>query len=306
MISDDYYGDRFKWFVGVVKETVADNNRVKVRIFGIHRTDDQTRVSDGDLPEALVLMPTTGGQTGGGAGAHGLSAGTWVMGFFADGDDCQQPIVVGVIAGGQGATDNSNAASSTPGSQPGGTTPGGQGGGLTPGGGAGPTTTNLQGNGNVEKIYNFLREKIEKSGLSSGDLHSQCCGVIGNILEESNGNPNANNPSDKGERSYGICQWRGGKYDRLNPLFRFCGTQTPTLEQQLDFMWHELNTTEKNARNKLMAAQTVEQAVDAFVAFERPQCYKGNYINKSDHTYPGRLRKAMAAYSQLKASVRKE
>lgn len=94
MISNDFYGDQHKWFMGIVKE-VADNDRVKVRIFGIHRMDDTTNVSDGDLPLAMVMYPVN--SSGGG---HALAPGKWVCGFFADGDDCQQPIVVGVFKGG--------------------------------------------------------------------------------------------------------------------------------------------------------------------------------------------------------------
>ena len=304
MISNDYYGDRFKWFVGVVKDAAGDGNRVRVRIFGIHHIDDTENVSDGDLPLALVLLPTTGGQTGGGAGSHGLSSGTWVFGFFADGDDCQQPVIVGVISGGYGSTDNTATPNSggasgtiTPGSAPSDTT-------AATTGDTTPSTINLTGNSNVEKGYNFFREKIEQSGKSSGNVHAQVSGILGNLLEESNMNPNANNPSDKGQRSFGIAQWRAGKYDRLTPLFRFAGTQTPSLEQQLSFVWHEFNTTEQSAFKKLMVATNVVEATDAMVGFERPQCWKGKYIDKSDHTYPGRLKKAQQVFNTIKYTPR--
>ncbi len=72
MITEDFYGDKFRWFVGVVKDVGDDRSRVRVRIFGIHHTEDTTRVSDGDLPWATVLYPTTGGQTSGGNSSHNL------------------------------------------------------------------------------------------------------------------------------------------------------------------------------------------------------------------------------------------
>lgn len=303
MISQDFYGDKFRWFVGVVKDAAGDGNRVRVRIFGIHHINDTTNVSDGDLPLALVLLPTTGAQTGGGSGSHGLSSGTWVFGFFADGDDCQQPVVVGVISGGFGSTDNSATPSATgasgtitPGTTPGDTTPGVD--------GSSTATINLAGNSNIEKGYNFFREKIDQSGKSSGNVHAQVSGILGNLMEESNMNPNANNPSDKGQRSFGIAQWRAGKYDRLTPLFRFAGTQTPSLEQQLSFVWHEFNTTEQAAFKRLMVATNVVEATDAMVGYERPQCWKGKYIDKNDHTYPGRLRKAQQVYNTIKYTPR--
>ena len=303
MISTDFYGDSFKWFVGVVKDAAGDGNRVRVRIFGIHHINDTTNVSDGDLPLALVLLPTTGAQTGGGSGSHGLSSGTWVFGFFADGDDCQQPVIIGVISGGSGSTDNSSTPSATgvsgtitPGTSPGDTTP------LADG--SSTATINLAGNSNIEKGYNFFREKIEQSGKSSGNVHAQVSGILGNLMEESNMNPNANNPSDKGQRSYGIAQWRAGKYDRLTPLFRFAGTQTPSLEQQLSFVWHEFNTTEQAPFKRLMVATNVVEATDAMVGYERPQCWKGKYIDKNDHTYPGRLKKAQQVYNTIKYTPR--
>lgn len=304
MISSDFYGDKFKWFVGVVKDAAGDGNRVRVRIFGVHHIEDTENVSDGDLPLALVLLPTTGGQTGGGSGSHGLSSGTWVFGFFADGDDCQQPVIVGVISGGTGSTDNTATPGSTgasgtitPGTTPGDTTP-------QTSGGETPATSNIAGNSNIEKGYNFFREKIEQSGKSSGNVHAQVSGILGNLMEESGMNPGANNPSDKGQRSYGIAQWRAGKYDRLTPLFRFAGTQTPSLEQQLSFVWHEFNTTEQSAFKKLMVATNVVEATDAMVGYERPQCWKGKYIDKNDHTYPGRLKKAQQVYNTIKYTPR--
>ena len=106
---DDFYGDRFRWFVGVVKDIGDDRSRVRVRIFGIHHTEDVTKVSDGDLPWALVLYPTTGGQASSGNASHNLTSGSWVVGFFMDGIDSQQPIVIGSINGGAESTNSSPA-----------------------------------------------------------------------------------------------------------------------------------------------------------------------------------------------------
>jgi len=107
MMTDDFYGDRFRWFVGVVKDIGDDRSRVRVRIFGIHHTEDVTKVSDGDLPWALVLYPTTGGQASSGNASHNLTSGSWVVGFFMDGIDSQQPIVIGSINGGTESTNSS-------------------------------------------------------------------------------------------------------------------------------------------------------------------------------------------------------
>jgi len=151
---DDFYGDKFKWFVGIVKDTNPDGATVKVRIFGVHRMDDIVDVADEDLPRALVLMPTTGGQTGGGHSNHGLTYGTWVMGFFADGDNCQQPVVIGVISGGDGSINNTTDSTRTPGDY--------IGSGQTP-----PSNFNSTSSGKQKRdfIYIRLKELIVASGF---------------------------------------------------------------------------------------------------------------------------------------------
>lgn len=302
MLTEDFYGDSFKWFVGVVKHVNDDKNRVGVRIFGIHHIDDVTNVSDDDLPLALVLYPTTGAQTGGGTPTHSLKPGTWVFGFFADGDDCQQPVIVGVIAGGFGAPNNSTSTygQAAPGAP-----------GQASDAGSGETTDasitmnagtiNLKGNSNIEKAYNFFREKIESSGKSGGDVHAQVCGILGNLMTESNLNPGSNNPNDKGARAFGIAQWRG---DRLQALLRAYGS-SPTFEQQLAYVWHELNTSETKARDKLFAASTVIDATKGFCWFERPQCCKrGGFIDTSDGTWTPRLKYAQQVYNTVKYDPR--
>ena len=294
----DFYGDKFKWFVGVVKDTAGDKNRVRVRIFGVHRTDDTVDVSDGDLPLALVLYPTTGGHTSGGNMSHGLKSGTWVFGFFADGDDCQQPVIIGVMNGGVGSSSDYQSSTSS-------TTPGSPGPGNNTGsnGSNTPTLDNVKGNSNAEKTYNMIYELIEKSGQSGGKVHAQVSGIMGNILEESNCDPGSNNPNDVGARAFGICQWRAGKYDRLTPLLRKYGN-TPTLEQQVSFMWDEFMTTENKAFKRIMASSTYYEATIGMCFFERPECYKNSYIDFNNRTWPGRLRKAASVYGSYKYTPR--
>ena len=48
-IKNEFYGDSFRWFMGVVEEAGNDEpqlGRVKVRIYGIHGTRDQVPVAD--------------------------------------------------------------------------------------------------------------------------------------------------------------------------------------------------------------------------------------------------------------------
>lgn len=301
---DDFYGDKFKWFIGIVKDTHSDGKSVRVRIFGVHRMDDVTDVSDRDLPRAVVLMPNTGSQTGGGHTGHSLTYGTWVMGFFADGDNCQQPIIVGVIDGSYGSVNNTTTPDST----------------STPRDTTGSTTTTAvtsttSGKEKRDIIYKRLKELIQASGLSRGDIHKQISGILGNIMAEAG--PNISNVNidvvdSNGLRSHGICQWNGPRRDAL---FRFAGTDRPSLEQQIDFLWKELNTAgtmENRALLEVMRAQTVEDAVEGMMRFERPGgdpklksqygsawiISGGGRANKSHPEFKKRVEFAMRIYSE--------
>ena len=89
------------WFTGVVedRDDPQEMGRVRVRIFGLH-TDDLAKIRTSDLPWAHTLMPTTSASISGlGWSPTGLVEGSWVVGFFADGDSCQDPIILGSIHG---------------------------------------------------------------------------------------------------------------------------------------------------------------------------------------------------------------
>lgn len=89
------------WFTGVVeaRDDPQELGRVRVRIFGLH-TDDVSKITVGDLPWAHIMMPPTSASISGvGYSPTGLVEGSWVVGFFADGDNCQDPIIMGSIHG---------------------------------------------------------------------------------------------------------------------------------------------------------------------------------------------------------------
>lgn len=71
-------------------------NRVRVRIFGLH-SPNITQIPTEDLPWALVT--DTGALSGIGQSPHWLKQGTTVNGYFRDGRDMQQPVVLGAILG---------------------------------------------------------------------------------------------------------------------------------------------------------------------------------------------------------------
>lgn len=91
----------FNWWVGVVEDRNDPEKlgRVRVRIFGYH-TENRSLLTTEDLPWAVVMQPTTSAAISGvGSAPVGLLTGSWVVGFFLDGDDMQQPMVMGTLGG---------------------------------------------------------------------------------------------------------------------------------------------------------------------------------------------------------------
>ena len=113
--------DGFIWWIGQVapKETwknnqsgflkdnqskiasSAENNgygeRYRVRIMGYH-TANKTELPDDELPFASLMYPVTaGGGNLGASQSSNITEGTFVFGFFLDGEDAQQPVIMGCI-----------------------------------------------------------------------------------------------------------------------------------------------------------------------------------------------------------------
>lgn len=101
-LRPDYMGmNGFVWWQGVV-EDIYDPlkiGRVRVRVLGWH-TDDKSQIPTEDLPWAHVMMPSTSPSLSGkGWSPTGLLQGGWVMGFFRDGLNGQEPVVMGTFGG---------------------------------------------------------------------------------------------------------------------------------------------------------------------------------------------------------------
>jgi len=286
--SLSYYGDSFKSFVGVVEERV-DEAYVKVRIYGIHPMDRE-KVPTDMLPPALVVYPTTGGQVGGGSISHNVEVDSWVIGFFVDYPYCMQPIVTGVI---HGAAYSMSSYSSA----------GGEfvGQGEVMGDESTPNvdetaTLNIPGNNNVEKTYNYIYSKLVRE-KSSNDPHLHASAAIGVLLLETPGiNPNVVG-GYKG-RAWGICQWLGS---RRQQLFQRYG-RTYRLDHQLDFMWWELNNTERRAKQRWLRTSNLPDAVDGFCSFERAEEWQNGRVVRSDGNYKKRLQYAYQTFNTVKFS----
>ena len=115
LIKTHFLGkDGFIWWIGQVvdqtkwagnlsgtptkttKEQKGFDFRYKVRIMGYH-TAAPNDLTDDDLPWASVMLPVTAGTSGGARQTPQLRQGNFVYGFFLDGEDAQQPIIMGVI-----------------------------------------------------------------------------------------------------------------------------------------------------------------------------------------------------------------
>ena len=108
LLKTNFIGrDGFRWWIGQVPPNETDfveqsngggwGNRVKVRILGYHPYSE-IDLPNKDLPWAIVMLGATDGS---GAGNKGVSMkiapGDTVLGFFLDGDNAQQPVVMGVL-----------------------------------------------------------------------------------------------------------------------------------------------------------------------------------------------------------------
>lgn len=95
-----FNNDGFNWWLGVVedREDPEKLGRVKIRIFGYH-TDDQGDLPTEELQWAWPIQPITSAALSGvGQTPIGPLEGSWVIGFFLDGADMQQPAYFGTLA----------------------------------------------------------------------------------------------------------------------------------------------------------------------------------------------------------------
>lgn len=114
LLKSNFNGkDGFVWWIGQVAPKKSwssgglmsnpenrENNwgaRCKVRIIGYHSFDGNV-IADVDLPWAQIMLDPVFGNFSGGIGKSvELQGGETCFGFFLDGDDAQQPVIVGLL-----------------------------------------------------------------------------------------------------------------------------------------------------------------------------------------------------------------
>lgn len=97
----------------------------------------------------------------------------------------------------------------------------------------------------------------------------QAAGIVGNLVQESGAGLESTAVGDDGT-AHGIAQWRGERFQQLKDFAKERGTPWQNFQTQLEFVQHELETSESGAAERLRAAGDVAEATDAFLTFERP------------------------------------
>ena len=99
---------------------------------------------------------------------------------------------------------------------------------------------------NYYEIVEFLSSKMNLNPAA-------VCGIVANIIYESNGMPNA--LGDNGT-SYGLCQWHQNRWQDLINYCNAAGYDWESLEGQLMFLWYELDNTFSDLKNVLISCPT--------------------------------------------------
>lgn len=108
--------------------------------------------------------------------------------------------------------------------------------------------------GNRKKALNYF--------MGKGLQYHQAAGLVGNLIRESNLDPTAKN---KHSGAIGLAQWLGSRKKKLINKYG----NNPTFDQQLDFVWEELNSDYKKGLSYLLSSKNVEEAAaNAFGWYE--------------------------------------
>jgi hypothetical protein len=126
-----------------------------------------------------------------------------------------------------------------------------------------------------------LSAQIYQGLMARGFNAAQAAALTGNMQQESNFSTGALNP---GEGAFGLIQWRNERRDNLNAFAAAQGKSPTDLGTQLDFVKHEMGTTEAGNSRAFLAATDVASANHAL----------HQYIRYGDNTEGTRLANAQA------------
>lgn len=115
-----------------------------------------------------------------------------------------------------------------------------------------------------EEAYEFFIKKGYSPEVSAG--------IVGNLIYESGLSTKIEGDKGlKGGSSYGLAQWREGRLTGLQTFAKNRNSAWTDFNTQLEYVHHELNTSEKGTLDRLNKAKTPEEASDIFMrGYERP------------------------------------
>lgn len=123
-----------------------------------------------------------------------------------------------------------------------------------------------------------------------GYAPEHAAGIAGNLAQESALNPSIVN---KSSGAFGLAQWLGSRKRELARYAENRGDSIHNPRLQLDFINHELNTTETRARDKLLRTGSAEEAANVFSDhFERAGKNEKNNARRQRNA-----REALASYT---------
>ena len=125
---------------------------------------------------------------------------------------------------------------------------------------------NLNNNKQSTALY------IMNSLINKGRRPHEAAGMVGNLLAESDLNPNSINENDLGNISGGIAQWRGSNFARLKAYAKSKGKSWNDLDLQIDFL---NNSIDSDVLNRLSKSKDAHQASEAWAYYERYAGYDG-------------------------------
>ena len=247
-IDQLYYGDNFRWFMGVVINTAdpLQLGRSQIRIYGIHPERIEDLPSDA-LPWAQAIVPTTEGGSSGIGKMPQLIEGARVVGFFMDGPSSQIPIIMGTVPFVEDPSPQQVQA-------------------LSEGGASLQTEAEgiasfIKGSTNAEKAFNFFIAANFGTEVSAA--------IVAAIIEQSG---NEIDPLKEVKGSYGIVQWpmietEGNRYQNLLYFAGNRGLNPGSLGAQLQFILYELRTFPFLGLGKLKRTTGTKAAVDIFTRY---------------------------------------
>lgn len=128
--------------------------------------------------------------------------------------------------------------------------------------------------------------------VGKGYSPAQAAGIVGNLIQESGANLDPTLSHDAGT-GIGIAGWRLERRQALRQFAATRGTTETDFRTQLEFVDHELRTSEGRARDELSRARTPAEAARAFLHFERPQGYTPDRP-EAGHGFSSRVRNAQS------------